>query len=65
LTDDQEDKRIEIGQKLFANANSSEKFLKNIIRGDETGFMVMMLKPKYNSLSGWGKGLLDHKKKHG
>ena len=26
------------------------------------GFMGMMLKPRYNRRSGWGKGLLDQKK---
>jgi len=26
------------------------------------GFMVTMLKPRYNLRSGWGKGFLDQKK---
>ena len=29
------------------------------------GFTVIMLKPRCNRRSGWGKGLLDQKKKHG
>jgi len=39
LTDDQKENRVEINQELLANANGNENFLKNIIRGDETGFM--------------------------
>jgi len=34
LTDDQKENRVEISQELFANANSNENFLKNIITGD-------------------------------
>ena len=36
LTDDQKENRVEISQKLLANANGNENFLKNIITGDET-----------------------------
>jgi len=36
LTDDQKQNRLETSQKLLANANGNENFLKNIITGDET-----------------------------
>ena len=36
LTDNQKENCVEISQKLLANANGNEKFLKNIITGDET-----------------------------
>ena len=36
LTDNQKENRVEISQKLLANANSNENFLMDIIRGDET-----------------------------
>ena len=36
LTADQKENRDEISQELLANANGNEKFLKNIITGDET-----------------------------
>jgi len=36
LTDDHKENRAEISQKLLANANGNENFLKNIITGDET-----------------------------
>jgi len=36
LTDDQKKNRVEISQKLLANVNGNENFLKNVITGDET-----------------------------
>jgi len=64
LTDDQKGNRVGISQELLANANGNENFLTNIITGDET-VQGMMLKPRSIRHSGWGKGLLDRKKKHG
>jgi len=36
LADDQKEKHVEISQEMLASANGNEKFLKNIITGDET-----------------------------
>jgi len=36
LNDDQKEKHVEISQEMLASANGNEKFLKNIITGDET-----------------------------
>jgi len=63
LTDNQKENGVEIGQELLANVNGNENFLNKIITG--CGFMGMMLKPRCNHCSGWGKGLFDQKKKHG
>ena len=64
LTDDQKENHVEICQELLANANGNENFLNNIITGMRHGFMGMMLKPRCNCCSGWGKGLLNQEK-HG
>jgi len=37
-------------------------FLRTSQQMMKRGFMGMMLKPRYNRRSGWGKGLLDQKK---
>jgi len=36
LTDNQKENRVVISQKLLANGNGNENFLKKIITGDET-----------------------------
>jgi hypothetical protein len=46
LTEDQKESRVEINYELLANLKGNEYFLKNIITGDETGVMGMMLKPR-------------------
>ena len=56
LTDDQKENRVEIGQKLLANANGNEKFLKNIITGDETWVYGYDVETKIQSLQWMGKG---------
>jgi len=61
LTDDQKDNRAENSHELLANANGKENFLKNMKRG----FIGVMLKHRRNRRCGWGKGLLDQKKKNG
>ena len=61
LTDDQREKGVEISQELLANVNGNKKIPQELVKGDETWFMVMMVKPRCNRRSGWGKGLLDQK----
>jgi len=54
LTNDQKEKRVEISQKLLANAN--ENFLKNIITGDETWVYGYDVETKMQSSQWMGDG---------
>ena len=63
LTDDQRENRFEISQELFANANGNEKFLKNIITGDETWVSGCDVETKMQSSQWMGKGSPRPKKK--
>ena len=65
LTDDQKENRVEISQKLLANANGNENFLKNIITGDETWDHEYEVETKMQSSQWAGKASLRPKKKHG
>jgi len=56
LTDNQKENCIEIGQELLANANGNEKFLKNIITGDETWVYGYDVETKMQSSQWMGKG---------
>jgi len=62
LTGDQKENRVEISQELLANANGNENFLKTSQQEMRRGFVGIMLKPRCNSRSGWGKCLFDQKK---
>jgi len=55
LTDDQKENRDEISQELLANANGNEKFLKNIITGDETWVYVCDVETKMQTSQWMGK----------
>jgi len=56
LTDDKKENRVEISQKLFANANGNENFLKNIITGDETWVYGYNVETKKHSSQWMEKG---------
>jgi len=56
LADDQKEKRVEISQELLASANGNEKFLKNIITGDETWVYRYDVETKMQSSQWIGKG---------
>jgi len=55
LTDGQKENRIEISQKLHANANGNENFLKNIIKGDEKWVYGYDVETKTQSSQWMGK----------
>ena len=61
LTDEQKENHVEIGQELLANANGNEKFVKNIITGDETWVYGYDVETKMQSSQWMGKGFLRSK----
>jgi len=63
LTDNKKENRVEISQKLLANANSNENFLKNIITGDETWAYGYDVETKMQSSQWMEKGSPRLKKK--
>jgi len=56
LTYDQKEKHVEISQEMLASANGNEKFLKNIITGDETWVYGYDVETTMQSSQWIGKG---------
>jgi len=55
LTEDQKTNCVNISQELLDHVSVNENFLKNIVTGDETGFMAMTSKPRLSHYNAWGK----------
>ena len=56
LTEDQKENRVEISQKLLANANYNENFLKKIVTMDESWVYLHDVETKMQSSQCMGKG---------
>jgi len=56
LTDNQKENRVDISQKLLANVNGNENFLKSIVTGDETWVYGYDVETKIHPSQWMGKG---------
>ena len=63
LTDDQKQNRVDVSQELLNGANGDDKFLKNIITGDETWVYGYDVETKVQS-SQWVSKTSPQPKKH-
>jgi hypothetical protein len=62
LTDEQKANRITVSQQLFDRSKVHENFLKNVIRGDETGVYGYDVETKAQSSQWVGKSSPQPKK---